>query len=287
MNIIIGKINDQKADEALELIAKLMTQFPTENALYYYRGRANLAAKKMPEAKADLEKFVAAAPADRARAARREEDPRADEGHQVRAALWALLLALPSRRVAEMTAGHLRHLLPRTGSLRRVGVRKPSKPKLRPTAPPPPPSAARSIRPRGGASSNHSGSTSRRPNAAARSRPSGPSRPLRPTSATSPCSSDEGDLILPPNTFDLKGLGLRFTRNSPGRLRRPPASTPRSGPPSATRITLTDDDSAASDVPFLSVLRRTSGPRVRQLRRQHHVSRGRTTPAPTATSAAC
>jgi tetratricopeptide (TPR) repeat protein len=62
MNIIIGKINDQKADEALELIAKLMTQFPTENALYYYRGRANLAAKKMPEAKADLEKFVAAAP---------------------------------------------------------------------------------------------------------------------------------------------------------------------------------------------------------------------------------
>ena len=63
MNIIIGKINDQKADEALELIGKLMTQFPTENALYYYRGRANLAAKKMPEAKADLEKFVAAAPA--------------------------------------------------------------------------------------------------------------------------------------------------------------------------------------------------------------------------------
>lgn len=63
MNIIIGKINDQKADEALELIAKLMTQFPTENALYYYRGRANLAAKKMPEAKADLEKFVATAPA--------------------------------------------------------------------------------------------------------------------------------------------------------------------------------------------------------------------------------
>jgi tetratricopeptide (TPR) repeat protein len=62
MNIIIGKINDQKADEALDLIGKLMTQFPTENTLYYYRGRANLAAKKMPEAKADLEKFVAAAP---------------------------------------------------------------------------------------------------------------------------------------------------------------------------------------------------------------------------------
>ena len=63
MNIVIGKINDQKADEALDLINKLMTQFPTESTLYYYRGRANLAAKKMPEAKADLEKFVAAAPA--------------------------------------------------------------------------------------------------------------------------------------------------------------------------------------------------------------------------------
>jgi len=61
MNIVIGKINEQKADEALELINKLMTQFPTENTLFYYRGRANLAAKKLPEAKADLEKFVAAA----------------------------------------------------------------------------------------------------------------------------------------------------------------------------------------------------------------------------------
>ena len=64
MNIVISKINEQKADEALVLIGKLMAQFPNENALNYYRGRANLAAKKMPEAKADLEKFVAAAPAD-------------------------------------------------------------------------------------------------------------------------------------------------------------------------------------------------------------------------------
>jgi Tfp pilus assembly protein PilF len=63
MNIIIGQINDQKSDEALALLGKLMAQFPTENTLYYYRGRANLAAKKLPEAKADLEKFVAAAPA--------------------------------------------------------------------------------------------------------------------------------------------------------------------------------------------------------------------------------
>lgn len=61
MNIVIGQINDQKTDDALTLINKLITQFPTETALYYYRGRANLAAKKLPEAKADLEKFVAGA----------------------------------------------------------------------------------------------------------------------------------------------------------------------------------------------------------------------------------
>jgi len=64
MNIVIAQINDQKADDALALLGKLMTQFPNENALYYYRGRANIAAKKLPEAKADLSKFVAAAPPD-------------------------------------------------------------------------------------------------------------------------------------------------------------------------------------------------------------------------------
>ena len=62
MNVVIGQINAQKPDEALALLNKLMTQFPTETSLYYYRGRANLAAKKLPEAKADLEKFVAGAP---------------------------------------------------------------------------------------------------------------------------------------------------------------------------------------------------------------------------------
>jgi tetratricopeptide (TPR) repeat protein len=64
MNIIISKINEQKPDEALALIAKLITQFPNETSLYYYRGRAHLAAKKFPEAKADLEKFVAVAKPD-------------------------------------------------------------------------------------------------------------------------------------------------------------------------------------------------------------------------------
>jgi predicted Zn-dependent protease len=64
INIVIAKINEQKADEAFAIIDKLMTQFPTEQSLYYYRGRANLTAKKLPEAKADLEKFVAGAKPD-------------------------------------------------------------------------------------------------------------------------------------------------------------------------------------------------------------------------------
>ncbi len=64
MNIVISQINDQKVDEALALLGKLMTQFPNDSSLYYYRGRAHLAAKKFPEAKADLSKYVAGAPAD-------------------------------------------------------------------------------------------------------------------------------------------------------------------------------------------------------------------------------
>ena len=64
MNLVINKINDQKSEEALALIDKLLAQFPTETALYYYRGRANIGAKKLPEAKADLEKYVAAAKPD-------------------------------------------------------------------------------------------------------------------------------------------------------------------------------------------------------------------------------
>ena len=61
INLAITKINDQKSDEAIALLEKLIARFPKESNLFYYRGRAYLAAKKMPEAKADLEKFVAAA----------------------------------------------------------------------------------------------------------------------------------------------------------------------------------------------------------------------------------
>ena len=57
-------INEAKPDEAVAFLTKLAEQFPKQNEIYYYRGRAYLAAKKLPEAKADVEKFVSAAPPD-------------------------------------------------------------------------------------------------------------------------------------------------------------------------------------------------------------------------------
>jgi predicted Zn-dependent protease len=62
VNSAINDINAGKADEAVALLTKLMAQFPNEATLLYYRGRAYIVATKLPEAKADLEKFVAAAP---------------------------------------------------------------------------------------------------------------------------------------------------------------------------------------------------------------------------------
>jgi predicted Zn-dependent protease len=64
INAGINLINDGKAEDAIALLTKLNELFPKQNEIYYYRGRAYLAAKKMPEAKADMEKFVAGAPLD-------------------------------------------------------------------------------------------------------------------------------------------------------------------------------------------------------------------------------
>jgi predicted Zn-dependent protease len=61
-NLAINHINAGKHAEAIDLLTKLIAQFPDDKALLYYRGRANIAATKLPEAKADLEAFVAAAP---------------------------------------------------------------------------------------------------------------------------------------------------------------------------------------------------------------------------------
>jgi hypothetical protein len=60
---------------------------------------------------------------------------------------------------------------------------------------------------------------------------------------------DESDLILPPNPYDLRGLGLRFTRNSAGGydVRRIDGTFRAT---LGTRLTLSDDDSANGSVPF-------------------------------------
>ena len=63
MNAAITLINEKKGAEAVASLTKLLAQFPNQNEIYYYRGRAYLADGKMDEAKADLEKFVAVAPA--------------------------------------------------------------------------------------------------------------------------------------------------------------------------------------------------------------------------------
>jgi hypothetical protein len=60
---------------------------------------------------------------------------------------------------------------------------------------------------------------------------------------------DEGDLILPPNTYDLRSLGLRFTRNGAGgyNITRIDGNFRAT---IGTRLTQTDYDSSSSTVPF-------------------------------------
>lgn len=60
---------------------------------------------------------------------------------------------------------------------------------------------------------------------------------------------DQGDIVLPPNPYDLLNLGLRFTRNRSGGY---DVSRFQGGFRAAlgAPLTLTDDDSASSTVPF-------------------------------------
>ncbi len=62
VNHAINLINDKQPLEAVALLTRLITQFPTTNELYYYRGRAYVAADKLDEARTDLDKFVTLAP---------------------------------------------------------------------------------------------------------------------------------------------------------------------------------------------------------------------------------
>ena len=59
---------------------------------------------------------------------------------------------------------------------------------------------------------------------------------------------DEGDLLTAPNSFDLRGVGLRFTRNGSAYdvTRTDAAFRPDLG----TRVTLEDDDSVSFTLPF-------------------------------------
>jgi predicted Zn-dependent protease len=58
INNAITQINEGKGVEAAEGLTKLQAVFPNQAEIYYYRGRAYLAASKFDEAKADLEKFI-------------------------------------------------------------------------------------------------------------------------------------------------------------------------------------------------------------------------------------
>lgn len=64
INGAIVLIRDGKTDEAITMLNTLAERFPSQPEIFYYRGRAYLAAKKLVEAKAELEKYVAAAPPD-------------------------------------------------------------------------------------------------------------------------------------------------------------------------------------------------------------------------------
>ena len=80
-------------------------------------------------------------------------------------------------------------------------------------------------------------------------------RPVGPPAATASdigdiaVLRDEGDLILPANAFDLKGVGIRFTRNTSGGY---DITTVDAVFRTAigNRVTLTDDDSTQADVAF-------------------------------------
>ena len=122
-------------------------------------------------------------------------------------------------------------------------------------------------------------------------RPRGPRRSGRRAATSSDIGDiavirDEGDVIVPPNAFDLKGTGLRFTRNSAGGydVRQTDAAFRTT---IGNRVTLTDDDTDPRGcrvlVPFFSGSERTAF-----VNSDGNITfREGTTPAPTAASAGC
>jgi predicted Zn-dependent protease len=64
-NSAIHKINSGdklQAEQAVELLTKMIAQYPNDHLLLYLRARAYIVGTRLPEAKADLEKYVAVAP---------------------------------------------------------------------------------------------------------------------------------------------------------------------------------------------------------------------------------
>ena len=61
-NLAISHINAGNHAGGIDLLTKLIAQFPNDKTLLYYRARGYIVATKLPEAKADLEAFLAAAP---------------------------------------------------------------------------------------------------------------------------------------------------------------------------------------------------------------------------------
>lgn len=62
INAGIIMINEKRSEEAVAIFDKLLARWPDHHQLHYYRGRAHIAGQKLPEAKADLEKFLSLAP---------------------------------------------------------------------------------------------------------------------------------------------------------------------------------------------------------------------------------
>lgn len=64
LNLGIGMINERKQAEAIVWFDRVIARFPAHPDAYYYRGITYLSLQKTAEAKADLQKFIAIAPAD-------------------------------------------------------------------------------------------------------------------------------------------------------------------------------------------------------------------------------
>jgi predicted Zn-dependent protease len=64
INQAIDSLNAGKTDQAIAELEKVMKQFPTRADVYYYRAQAYVRAKKLVEAKADVEKFLSMAAPD-------------------------------------------------------------------------------------------------------------------------------------------------------------------------------------------------------------------------------